>query len=113
MLNAATTHQAAADSAEVHRNAYNAAFYELGLKWHWDADTFASLCFLPQASEEDRIKFYLDKHQSHLLNAYDADFLICAIQEAKVRCYDKMKARAERTNVEINWAEIHANEVGA
>lgn len=113
MLNAATTDQAAAELAEIHRNAYNAAFYELGLKWHWDADTFASLCFLPQASEEDRIKFYMSNHQSHLLHVYDADFLICAIQEAKARCFDRMKARAERTSVAINWAEIHAHEVGA
>ncbi len=113
MLNAATTNHATADSAEIHRNAYNAAFYELGLKWHWDTGTFTSLGLLPQATEEDRIKFYLGTHQSHLLNAYDADFLICAIQEAKERCYGKMQARAERTNVEINWAEIHVHEVGA
>ena len=27
----------------VHRNAYNAAFYELGLGWHWDAATYDQL----------------------------------------------------------------------
>ena len=28
---------------DVERNAYNAAFYELGLRWHWDSDTYDQL----------------------------------------------------------------------
>ena len=24
---------------EMERNAYNAAFHELGFRWHWDSDT--------------------------------------------------------------------------
>lgn len=109
MLNA-ITHNLAADSAEIHRNAYNAAFYELGLKWHWDVATYRGL--LPNAAETDRIKFYLSNHQPHLLNAYDAEFLVSAIQTTKARCYENMTASGCTNSDGINWAEIHANQVG-
>lgn len=110
MPNAAIRHHSATDSAEVHRNAYNAAFYELGLKWHWDVDTYRSL--LPNATETDRIKFYVANHQPHLLNAYDAEFLVNAIQAAKARCYENMTTCGAMNDDRINWAEIHAHEVG-
>ena len=29
--------------AELHRQAYNSAFDALGLAWHWDRDTYATL----------------------------------------------------------------------
>ena len=28
---------------EIERNAYNAAFYELGFRWHWDSHTYYEL----------------------------------------------------------------------
>ena len=28
---------------ELDRNAYNAAFYELGFRWHWDRETYDQL----------------------------------------------------------------------
>jgi hypothetical protein len=31
------------DHQELERNAYNAAFYELGLRWHWDSQTYEAL----------------------------------------------------------------------
>ena len=30
------------ETDEMHRQAYNAAFEELGLSWHWDAATYAA-----------------------------------------------------------------------
>ena len=30
-------------ASEAHRHAYNAAFHELELNWHWDADPSARL----------------------------------------------------------------------
>ena len=69
---------------EIERNAYNAAFYELGLRWHWDSETWAAL---RQHSTEpaERIGHYLRHCQPHLLTAYDADFLARAIHEAMLR----------------------------
>jgi hypothetical protein len=37
MSKAISTGHFAADAAEMHLHAYNAPFYELGLRWYWDA----------------------------------------------------------------------------
>jgi hypothetical protein len=72
------------DHEELERNAYNAAFYELGLRWHWDSQTYEALMrFSPQP--EARIRHYLETQHPHLLQAYDADFLAAAIHERKAR----------------------------
>lgn len=102
--------ESAHDAVDIHRSAYNAAFYELGLKWHWDASTYKSI--LPQSQENDRIRDYLETHQPHLLKAYEADFLIDAIQTTKVRCYDALTACGSRIASHVDWAEIQKAEVG-
>ncbi len=70
-------------AAEAHRHAYNAAFEELGLNWHWDASTYTGL----SAHGRDGLRAYLQNEQSHLLRAYEADFLVDAIEAAKARRY--------------------------
>lgn len=70
--------------AEGERNAFNAAFSELGLCWHWDQKTFAELQAIA-AEEEARVRRYVELQHEHLLKAYDADFLIGAIRETKSR----------------------------
>lgn len=97
-------------SIEVERNAYNAAFYELGLKWHWDTETYQILS--QKEDEKERIRFYLQNHQPHLLKAYDAEFLIEAIQSIKTRCHENMGNCNGQAPSFINWAEMHAHEVG-
>jgi hypothetical protein len=101
-----------ADAADIHRNAYNAAFYELGLRWHWDGKIYPSV--LCQDEERARLRTYLESHQSHLLKAYDAEFLVDAVQTAKARCYETMIAAGSQrgAGAPINWAEIHRAEVG-
>ena len=71
---------------EAHRQAYNAAFEELGLSWHWDPVTYA--CLPAQGTEG--LRAYLEKEHAHLLRAYEADFLVNAIETAKSRCYQVM-----------------------
>jgi hypothetical protein len=79
--------------AETHRQAYNAAFDELGLNWHWDPVTYACL---PAAGREG-LRAYLEKEHPHLLRAYESDFLVTAIETAKGRCYEVMaRNRAAR-----------------
>lgn len=73
-------------ATEAHRQAYNAAFEELGLNWHWDPVTYACL----PAQGPEGLRAYLEKEHSHLLRAYEADFLVNAIETAKCRCYDVM-----------------------
>lgn len=78
-----TAHRAANPNSdsEQDRQAYNAAFNELGLNWFWDAATHQRL----QAStcERERIRIYLTHQHAHLLKAYDADFLVNAIHTNK------------------------------
>src|SRR5687767_1163254 len=73
---------------EAHRQAYNAAFDELGLNWYWDPVTYACL----PAAGRDGLRAYLQTEQAHLLRAYDLDFLTDAIETAKARCYEVMLA---------------------
>jgi hypothetical protein len=97
--------------ADAHRNAYNAAFHELGLRFYWDSEHYSGgLC---ANGERDCLRRYLEQHQPHLLRAYDADFLVDAIQAAKERCYGVMTADGCRPGAFINWAEIARHHVGA
>ena len=66
------------------RDAYNAAFYELGLRWHWDEATFNALArFSPDP--EERIRHYLEQNHPHLLSVYDPSFIVTAVQERVLR----------------------------
>jgi|KBSMisStandDraft_5_1062788.scaffolds.fasta_scaffold281707_3 hypothetical protein len=71
------------DVLEIERNAYNVAFCELGLDWYWDAQTYAEL----RASSQPKchVKSYLEAHRPHLLRAYDADFLVQAIETKRTQ----------------------------
>jgi hypothetical protein len=110
MFNGGLDQYSANDAADIHRNAYNAAFYELGLSWYWDANTSDDLTV--SAGGRNRLQHYLETCQPHLLKVYDADFLIDAIQTAKTRCYETMTACGTRSARPVNWAEIQRGEVG-
>lgn len=69
------------DQLEGERRAYNAAFEELGLNWHWDPVTFACL----SGTGAQALRNYIEREQPHLLRAYEADFLVNAIETAKAR----------------------------
>ena len=105
-----TRNHAASDAADFHRDAYNAAFYELGLKWHWDSEFYRSVCC--GDDEKQLIQAYLETHQPHLLKAYDADFLANAIRQTKARCYENLIANGSRHSATIDWAALQSREVG-
>lgn len=67
-------------STEAQRNAYNAAFEELDLSWHWDAATYERLL-----GHGCGVRRYLETERPHLLRAYDPDFLVAAVEAAKAR----------------------------
>jgi hypothetical protein len=64
-------------------DAYNAAFDELELDWHWDRAILEGLTAV--GTEKDRICAYLRAHRPHLLTVYDADALAEQIAEVKFR----------------------------
>lgn len=74
---------AKAAAQDTDRNAFNAAFSELGLCWHWDEKTYAELQAI--CAESERVRRYVESQHRHLLTAYDADFLVDAIRVTKSR----------------------------
>ena len=82
MSNAQITYSSR-DLMEIERNAYNVAFCELGLEWYWDAPTYANL--RAASNERCHVRSYLENHQPHLLRAYDADFLVNAIEAKRTQ----------------------------
>lgn len=91
-------------NADAHRNAYNAAFHELGLRFHWDSALFQG----GACADGDRacLRRYLETAQPHLLKAYDADFLVDAIEAVKQRRLAAMSEAGCRPAAFINWAQI-------
>ena len=101
----------AADPIELDRCAFNAAFYELGLRWAWDCDTYRAL--LGKPSERDRVRDYIESEQPHLLRAYDPDFLAEAVVGAKQRTRQALERCPERHPLpEFNWADARWGEIG-
>jgi hypothetical protein len=92
---------------EMERNAYNAAFYELGLRWHWDGATWAAL----RARGQDAVRHYLQTEQAHLLRAYDVDFLVQAIERVKAEA--RRAAEGRGLSAHFDWAQARGCELGA
>jgi len=111
MLDTVTERRAENDSDEIHLDAYNAAFYELGLKWHWTSDTYRDL--QQHACERERLRTYLETRQPHLLRAYDSEFLVNAIHTVKTRRHQEMTEAGRRSAGRVDWAEMQRLEVGA
>ncbi|MGH8819924.1 MAG: hypothetical protein ACREWJ_01350 [Rhodoferax sp.] len=109
-INRTVDRDAAIDVAGVHRNAYNAAFSELGLRWYWDSEIYPEV--LSEADERRCLRQYMVTHQPHLLTAYDADFLVDAIQAVKAKCYDRMKLAGCKGGTHVNRAALQHGEVG-
>ena len=98
------------DAAELERSVFNAAFYELGLRWHWDSNTYRALA--EQTDERTRIRGYLEAEQAHMLRAYDAEFLADAILAAKQRQLGALAHCPPRALSRINWADARCGETG-
>lgn len=77
------------DASETLRNAYNAAFDELELGWHWGESQFREL--QRHADERSRMQAYLFAQQPHLLKVYDVDFFVDAVREAKTHYFRKLE----------------------
>ena len=59
--------------------ALNRAFWDLGLRFHWDEATWSALSALPDLRSQ--LARYLQSQQPHLLAVYDVDFLQRVIEE--------------------------------
>lgn len=91
-------------STDVERNAYNAAFHELGLRWHWDDATWGELQ-RHSGEPRTRVQHYLQTRQPHLLKAYDAEFLAAAIES-------RMQRQKLRGAPVCDWSRLAGAEIG-
>ncbi|MBS0341987.1 MAG: hypothetical protein JSS56_15810 [Proteobacteria bacterium] len=96
---------------EQDRNAFNAAFNELGLRWHWDCDTYVSL-LRERADASARVRYYLESQQPHLLRAYDVDFLGGVILEKTAEHKRRLAQAGPMATAPFNWAETLGRELG-
>lgn len=78
-----------ADTEEAHRRAFNAAFAELGLDWHWDVGLYTRL--LEVSGGKERIRAYWDS-RGDLPQELDGGALseaISRIHETKTAVYEQ------------------------
>ena len=78
------------DALDIERNGYNVAFCELGLEWYWDARTYADL--RAATKQKCHVRSYVEAHHPHLLRAYDAEFLVSAIETQRARFTQAMSS---------------------
>ena len=74
-----------------HRPAFNAAFAEAGLPWHWDARLYGEL--LEVTGGKERIRFFCERHAPEFLRQGDAEARIREIHAAKTRHYVELCAK--------------------
>jgi beta-phosphoglucomutase-like phosphatase (HAD superfamily) len=77
-----------ADTEEVHRDAFNAAFRDAGLKWHWSEATYAGL--LEVSGGKERIRHYWQLVDPGAAAAPGAGAAIDVVHALKTRHYDRL-----------------------
>ena len=71
-----------------HRVAYNKAFEELAVKWHWSADTYAEL--LSVTGGKERMKYFVENYQPEMPSGRPLQELIAEIYMTKTRIFNQM-----------------------
>ncbi|MGD8312000.1 MAG: HAD family hydrolase [Gammaproteobacteria bacterium] len=82
-----------ADTEEIHRRAFNAAFAEAGLDWVWERDLYHEL--LAVAGGRERIRYYLERHRPDAGLPADADGLVTRLHARKTAFYVNSLATGE------------------
>ncbi len=71
-----------------HRPAFNAAFQEFGLDWHWDIPLYGKL--LAVTGGKERMKYYVDNFRPDYAKPDDFDAIVAALHKAKTAHYTRM-----------------------
>jgi HAD superfamily hydrolase (TIGR01509 family) len=91
-----------------HRPAFNAAFAEAGLDWHWDEALYGEL--LEVTGGKERIRFFCERHAPEFLHLENVDSRVMDLHAAKTRHYVQLCAQGIplRPGVEPLLREAHA-----
>lgn len=76
-----------------HRPAFNQAFADAGISWHWDVEIYGRL--LRISGGKERMRFYMEDHPVEGLQAQDIDNFIINMHAAKTRIYVDMFANSQ------------------
>lgn len=88
------------------RVAYNRAFADLGLDWHWDEEMYGDL--LQIAGGQERIRYYLARYRPDILAGAMESGLVAEAHRAKVRHFAPIAATIPfRPGVERLMREAH------
>ncbi len=82
-----------ADTEEIHRQAFNAAFREAGLDWSWDRDLYHRL--LTVTGGKERIRYYLDRFCTDSLSKRTSDGFIAGLHQSKTASYTHALERGD------------------
>lgn len=75
------------------RVAFNAAFREFGLDWHWDAAQYGELILV--AGGKERLRHWITHHAPEFAVGRDVERWVADLHAAKTRCFKEMLARRE------------------
>ncbi len=74
-----------------HRPAFNAAFQEFGLDWHWDVALYGQL--LAVTGGKERMKYYVENFRPDYVKPADFDAMVVRLHKAKTAHYTRMLAQ--------------------
>jgi len=74
-----------------HRLAFNQAFAEAGLDWHWDIGLYGEL--LTVTGGKERMRHYVERHRPDYEKPADFDALVARLHAAKTRHYTALLGR--------------------
>ena len=98
-----------AETEETHRAAFNWAFAEAGLEWHWDRRRYGGL--LAVSGGRERIRHFVGEEDPGRARMADFDEWLSELHRAKTAAYTEMIAAGEielRPGVERLIREAHA-----
>lgn len=77
-----------ADTEHLHLRAFNVAFADAGLDWHWSVPLYETL--LKVAGSRERIRHFIDEYHPALSQIPDREALLSQLQASKNRHYARL-----------------------
>ena len=78
-----------------HRVAFNSAFAEAGLDWHWSVDFYGEL--LKVAGGKERVKYFVERYQTNFINKQELDEFAAYIHKLKTKYYLQLLRKGKIT----------------